>query len=337
MLVFRMLAQVFPAVKRRLSRYRRFLEEVGGPLAGQGLDSLRDKEFHCLGGGVYALLVPYNLRRHVLDFIVAFQSISDYLDNLCDRYDQRDEKLFRQLHTAMLDSLNTGERKHSDYYRLFPSKDDGGYLAMLVNQCRDALAHLPHYPQCKDHILTSVKFYIDLQSYKHMELAAGEQQLDALYGDNADAFPGLHWWEFAAACGSTLSIFALVADGRNPATTWEGYMPWLNGLHILLDYYIDQAEDRLHGDMNLVSYYSLQKQVERILLFYRMAGKAVEPFAERDFHSLVVDGLLALYLSDAKASSPQLAASTGKILAGAKLRARRLTRLAGLVRKGGML
>ncbi|HOC06794.1 MAG TPA: DUF2600 family protein [Bacillota bacterium] len=337
MLVFNMLTQVFPAVKMRLKGYRRFLEKVGGPLAGQGLDSLRDKEFHCLGGGVYALLAPGNLRRHVLDFIVAFQTISDYLDNLCDRMGLRDEMVFRQLHTAMLDSLNPGEESHSDYYRLYPGRDDGGYLAMLVDQCREALGHLPHYPQCKEQILASTQLYIDLQSYKHMELAAGEQQLAALYEDNAAAFPGLSWWEFAAACGSTLCIFSLAADGRSPANTWKNYMPWLNGLHILLDYYIDQAEDRLHGDMNLVSYYSLREQVERILMFYRMAERAAERLEEKEFHSLVVDGLLALYLSDAKAWSPELAAFTGEILAGTGLRARRLARLAGLLRRGGML
>ncbi len=337
MLVLRMLTRVFPPVKRRLHQYRSFLEGVGGSLAGQGLDSIRDKEFHCLGGGVYALLAPRKLRRYVLDFVVAFQSISDYLDNLCDRLGQKDERVFRQLHIAMQDSLNPEEKKHSDYYRYFPNKDDGGYLAMLVDQCRDALAHLPHYPQCREHVLTSVKYYIDLQSYKHMELTAGEQQLAALYEENSAAFPGLYWWEFAAVCGSTLSIFVLVAGGGNPSRIWKGYMPWINGLHIMLDYYIDQEEDRLHGDMNLVSYYSPPKQVERILWFYLMAVKAVEPLANSEFHSVVIDGLLALYLSDAKAGSPELTVSTGKILAGAELRARRLARLAGLLRKGGML
>jgi len=331
MVLFRMLAHVFPAVKRRLGQYRRFLQETGGPLARQGLDSIRDKEFHCLGGGVYALLAPKKLRRHVLDFIIAFQTISDYLDNLCDRFGVQAEPVFRQLHTAMLDSLESKATEHSDYYRLFPSKDDGGYLAMLVDQCREAMAALPHHPRCKEYMLRFTQLYIDLQSYKHMEQRAGEDKLAAAYEKVAADLPGLCWWEYAAACGSTLGIFALAA-GQSPSQTWAAYMPWVDGLHILLDYFIDQDEDLQHGDMNLVAYYSSDKQVERILWFYKRVRKAVQPLDRAKFHTLIADGLLALYLSDAKAISPGLAQSSRQILAGAKLRAGVLARMAKVLR-----
>lgn len=336
MVLFRMLTIIFPAVKKRLGQYRRFLLEAGGPLAQQGLNSIRDKEFHCLGGGVYALLAPKKLRRHVLDFIIAFQTISDYLDNLCDRFGVQAEAVFRQLHTAMLDSLESKATEHSDYYSLFPSRDDGGYLAMLVDQCREALAALPHYPRCKEYMLRFTQLYIDLQSYKHLEQGAGEEKLAEVYAKNSSATPGLYWWEYAAACGSTLGIFALAA-GQSPAQTWAAYMPWVNGLHIMLDYFIDQDEDLQHGDMNLVSYYSPQKQVERILWFYQLARKAVQPLARAKFHTLIADGLLALYLSDEKASSPELAQSSRQILAGVQLRAGVLARMVGLLRKRGVI
>ena len=337
MVLFRMLTLVFPAVKKRLGQYCHFLLKAGGPLARQGLDSIRDKEFHCLGGGVYALLAPRKLRRHVLDFIIAFQTISDYLDNLCDRFGVQDEAVFRQLHTAMLDSLESKATEHSDYYCLFPSRNDGGYLAMLVDQCRCALAALPHYPMCKPLIHRFTQLYIDLQSYKHLERQAGEEKLAEVYAKNSSAAPGLYWWEYAAACGSTLGIFALAADGQSPSQTWAAYMPWVDGLHIMLDYFIDQDEDLQHGDMNLVSYYSPEKQVERILWFYHLARKAVQSLARARFHTLIADGLLALYLSDAKASSPGLAQASRQILARARLRAGILARMAGLLRQRGII
>ncbi len=337
MILLRMLTLVFPAVKRCLDQYRRFLQGADGPLARQGLDSIRDKEFHCLGGGVYALLAPGKLRRHVLAFIIAFQTISDYLDNLCDRFGIQSEPVFRQLHTAMLDSLEPGATEHSDYYCLFPSRDDGGYLAMLVDQCREALAALPHYPGCKEYMLKFTRLYIDLQSYKHMERRAGEEKLAAMYAINSSAAPDLYWWEYAAACGSTLGIFALAADGQNPPETWAAYMPWVNGLHIMLDYFIDQDEDLQHGDMNLVSFYGPRKQVERILWFYHLARKAVQSLARARFHTLIVDGLLAMYLSDAKARSPELANPSRQLLAGARLRAGVLGRVAKVLRKGGII
>lgn len=44
--------------------------------------------------------------NNFVKFIVAFQTISDYLDNLCDRVEVNDEQAFRQLHLAITDALD---------------------------------------------------------------------------------------------------------------------------------------------------------------------------------------------------------------------------------------
>lgn len=337
MTVISILAYVFPVVKKRLAEYSRLLITVGGPLAEQGLSSLRDKEFHCLGGGAYALLAPLGLRRQVLDFIIAFQTISDYLDNLCDRFGIRDQAVFRQLHVAMEDSIEPAEISLGDYYSLFPAREDGGYLALLVGQCRQALAAIPHYPKAQPYIRKFVQLYIDLQCYKHIELDEGERKLAQIYEQARAFYPGLSWWEYAAASGSTLGIFSLVADRGAPDRTWQVYMPWLNGLHIMLDYFIDEDEDQAHGDMNLMAYYGPAKRVGRLLYFYRQGAKAVLALERPGFHALVVDGLLALYLSDPKAKAAPRAKYSRQVLAGARLRARVLARLGALLRAGRML
>lgn len=54
--------------------------------------------------------------RDLVPLIVAFQTISDYLDNLCDRSDSLHCDDFRQLHLAMADALSPGMPK-ADYYR----------------------------------------------------------------------------------------------------------------------------------------------------------------------------------------------------------------------------
>ena len=336
MIIPRMIFKTFPAVKEQLAGYTAMLNSIDGPLAEQGLASIRDKEFHCLGGSVYALLAPGGRRRDVLSFIVAFQTISDYLDNLCDRFGIKSEQVFRQIHTAMLDSLKPGGG-YSEYYSLFPYKDDGGYLGRLVDDCRDSLGRLPGYSLCREQIVQLTELYIHLQSYKHMEHKAGEELLAALYSQHQEQNPNLHWWEFAAACGSTLGVFTLVAAGH-PRQFYGAYMPWVNGLHILLDYYIDQDEDIQHGDMNLVSYYdNPQYQQERLLWFYQKASRAVSSLENYKFHSLVIDGLLAMYLSDSKAWSEDLAPSTRGILKSAGLRACGLERMARLLRGRGVI
>jgi tetraprenyl-beta-curcumene synthase len=47
--------------------------------------------------------------------VVALQTISDYLDNLCDRRGSPTGR-FRQLHLAMTDALDPAGETH-DYYR----------------------------------------------------------------------------------------------------------------------------------------------------------------------------------------------------------------------------
>lgn len=327
----------FPRVKAQLHQYRQFLLAHPGPLTQQGLDSIRDKAFHCLGGSVYALLAHGGQREKVLKFIIAFQTISDYLDNLCDRFGVKSEESFRQLHLSMLDSLEPQEDEFQDYYALFPQGEDGGYLQLLVRDCREALQGNAAFAQAKERVQELTKLYIDLQSYKHMERRLGEEKLAALYQQHRHRYPGLHWWEFAAACGSTLGIFTLTASSADPEELCRVYMPWVNGLHILLDYFIDQEEDIQHDDMNLVSYHGEQgEQIRRLLWFYQRSRQAVQGLGD-SLHVVVVDGLLALYLSDAKARSPQLAGAARVLLRSANLRARVLERIARVLRKYGVI
>ncbi len=63
----------------------------------------------------------------------------------------------------------------------------------------------------------------------------------------------LYWNEWAAATGSTLGIFMLFTASFKNGEGLEGknicnvYFPWIQALHILLDYFIDRREDALHG------------------------------------------------------------------------------------------
>jgi tetraprenyl-beta-curcumene synthase len=119
----------------------------------------------------------------------------------------------------------------------------------------------------------------------------------------------LHWWEFGAATGSTLAMFALLCASTDPALTpgqartlATGYFPAICGLHILLDYYIDQAEDVEGGDLNFVSHYTSASGATRALeSFTRWSIHEAQRCAPFPWlHTAVVRGLLAMYLSDPK-------------------------------------
>ena len=76
--------KVFPAVRNYLNHWKIQAQQIPNlELRKQACSSIEDKQFHCEGGSIYGLLA----RRHcqeAIEFIVAYQTISDYLDNLCD-------------------------------------------------------------------------------------------------------------------------------------------------------------------------------------------------------------------------------------------------------------
>jgi len=319
-LVIRFAARIFPEVDRELGRWRRLAARAGDrELRRQGRASIEKKRFHAQGGSVYALYG--GAARELIPFFVAFQTICDYLDNLCDRAGCFDAAAFRQLHAAYTDALEpAGET--GDYYSLYPYRDDGGYLAALVAECRAVLRRLPSYDVVKGDALRLARLYSDLQTFKHTFWARREELLQQWFAGHSAAHPELDWWEFAAAAGSTLGIFALCAAAARPNLApsearllTAGYFPWICGLHILLDYFIDQAEDRAGGDLNFVSYYPDAAACrERLALFFRRALAEAARLPDPHFHLTVVRGLPAFYLSDPKVAAQGLDDDAGFLL-----------------------
>ncbi|WP_242822424.1 DUF2600 family protein [Thermaerobacter marianensis] len=372
--------RVLPAVDRALDRWQARAALIPDPeLRRQALASLRTKRFHCEGGAVFAAAVPPDRRATLVEAIVALQTISDYLDNLCDRSESLDPADYRQLHQAMLDAVtpwpaqapasvprravmppphrgqaplpsraeaplprlatvpapHRGAPPSADegtagsggraYYRLHPHQDDGGYLAALVTSCRTALAAFPGYHAVASPVRRLVALYNDLQVNKHGDQAGRLPRLEAWYHREAGRWHGrLAWWEFAAACGSTLGVFALFREAllhpappaERVAALVDAYFPWIGGLHILLDYLIDQAEDRAGGDLNLVRPYGdPSRAVEGLAAFAREAARRAEALPDAPLHRLVVDGLLGLYLTDPKVARQHLQPVARRLLA----------------------
>src|SRR5690606_26865425 len=126
-LTARTVREIAPAVSEEMARWRRAALSIADPfLKSQALASQVHKRFHALGGSVYALLAPGRERR-LVTLIVALQTISDYLDNLCDRGPCNDLDAYRLLHQAMLDAVEPGTPP-APYYQRYPHRDDGGYL-----------------------------------------------------------------------------------------------------------------------------------------------------------------------------------------------------------------
>jgi len=320
-LIYLFVSKVFPIVKQELNGWKQKAREApDARLSQQALDSIRLKAFHCQGGSIYALYPSINT-VDTIRFIVAYQTMSDYLDNLVDSLEVQDEKAFSQLHLAMQEALNP-ETVPSDYYLYYPYREDGGYLEQLVKTCQESIRKLPSYKTVQEEAIKLAELYSHLQTYKH--LAVGEREAKMLHWINPYMSDDseITAWEFAAATGSTLGIFCLFAVAYNPKLTIRQvnmishtYFPWICGLHILLDYFIDLREDRETNQLNFVAYYEHTGMIyERMHLFVENSLKRSELLEYSRFHQVVIKGLLAMYLSDEKSMDVDIQSVVKKLL-----------------------
>ncbi|MGI6037639.1 MAG: tetraprenyl-beta-curcumene synthase family protein [Limnochordia bacterium] len=342
--ILKFITRTLPAVGQELDRWQQVAADcLERDLYKQAISSLSTKRFHAQGGSVYMLLTSrdsYDLVR----LIVALQTISDYLDNLCDRGGYAGEAGFWQLHQAMFDAVHP-HYIPTDYYKHYPYRQDRGYLVGLVRQCSSLVAKLPGYDGIQRDITALISLYCHLQTYKHLPWSSREKRLQDWIEPHLKHYPDLYWWEFAAATGSTLGVFTLLAYGASPGMKEEqsrrltdGYFPWICGLHILLDYLIDLEEDAIGGDLNFVSYYPhLALREERLVLFVRRALEAAASLPQPSFHRTVVRGLLALYLSDPKVEKQGLTPLAHRLLSVGGKRAWQYYRACLLLRRLGTI
>lgn len=320
LLLYDFIFKVFPLVKEKLNYWKKYI--AGAPdreLSAQGIMSIETKEFHAIGGSFFSL---YN-RDYIevlTTIIVAYQTISDYLDNLCDRTGIYSELAFKKLHESMFDALSR-EAIYRDYYKHFPGDNDEGYLEELVITCNKNLEKLPAYEKVKEDIFHFTSLYRDLQVYKH-DLEKGREKLINWFEVHRERSPDIRWWEFSCASGSTLLVFALLAfstendiDVLEKEKLIKAYFPWICGFHIMLDYFIDQSEDEKEGDMNLVSFYeSEEKKESRLIYFCERSLEEANKLKNNEFHTTVVKGLMAMYLSDPKVREQRFQATAHKLL-----------------------
>ncbi len=144
-----------------------------------------------MGGSVFALLNPSKTKA-LVKAIVAIQTISDYLDNLCDRVEldrggafatdnaARNFSAFMRLHEAMLCAVDP-LRPTCDYYSLYPMGNDGGYLDALVSSSREVISSIDDYRYVKPLVVMFAGMYSQLQSIKHLPHHVRDKWMEAWF------------------------------------------------------------------------------------------------------------------------------------------------------------
>lgn len=312
---------VFPGLcrERRLALTR--ARAIPDPtLRSVALDALH-KWGNIEGAAAFAACAPRRRRRAAARAMACFQQAYNYLDMLSELPNEDPVVNARRLHGALLIALQPGA-DHADYYAGHHRDGDGGYLTDLIDRAREALAQLPSYPLVADAAMSAAERIIAFQSCNTGELEGDYGALAAWAHSQRIDDGDLRWWEIAAAGGSSLCVYALIAaagrscvDSAEVRKIEDAYFPWIGALHSLLDNLVDVAEDHATGQRNLIGCYpSTLEAVSRMRLLAE-CSMAQARALHGDSHALILAAMVSFYLCTPEASLPAARPVTVAVLA----------------------
>lgn len=320
--LLRFLREVVPLASASLAAIRERAAAIpDAELRAEAIASADGKAYHVAGACILATFLPPPLRERYVAIVAPLESIYDFLDNLCDRHPGVTPEAYPTLHRALADALDPG-RAPGEYYADGPAgADDGGYLAWLVARTREGLRSLPGLDTLLPLFAESAAFYTGLQSYKHLPAGRRELACVAWYERNRARFADLEWYEFAAAAGSQWQVYVplyLLMSGEPEAARrgYDAYFPPVAALHVLLDAFIDEAEDREHGELNLYDCYGGDARArERVGYLVARAERGFSHLPAPGRHRFVLRVMALFYLTHPKVAAQGIDARARRLLA----------------------
>lgn len=297
---------VYPCVRHEVDHWRQRARVIASPgLRSLALQNLDAEGGNLEGAAAFATFVARMRRAPVARAQVAFQAAYDYADSLSEMPSSQRAANARQLHLSLLAAVAPTVRHH-DYYAHHKEHDDGDYLVALIEATQRTLASLPSYATVSQRLHAGVERIVQYQSR-----ISEPQQLAAWMLTSMESDSRLAWWELAAACGSSMVVFALMAsaarsgvEAHELAAIERAYFPWIGALHTLLDSLIDRSDDLAAGQQSLIDCYkSEQAMIERLTLLAAEARRRAQALPAGQDHTLILAGMISLYLSSTHAET----------------------------------
>jgi tetraprenyl-beta-curcumene synthase len=303
---------VFPRVCVYVARWRRQARRIPDPeLRHLALQAL-DKRGNIEGAAAFAAFAPRARRARVTRATSSFQAAYNYLDMLGEQPSADAVTNGRRLHEALLYAVDPSATP-LDWYEYHPQREDGGYLSGLLEGCRGALRRLPSYDQVAPAVRAAAARIVAFQSLNLSESQGDHEALEEWALAATPPGSGLRWWETAAAAGSSLGVYALIAagaekhlDASEPAALERAYFPWIGGLHSLLDNLIDKREDEAAGHRSLVEYYGPQRAAQRMRWLAEEAMRIARELPRNRRHLVILAAMIGNYLSTPEARGAEL-------------------------------
>jgi tetraprenyl-beta-curcumene synthase len=306
-----------PAVSREIDCWRARAEAIPDrPLREDALDALARKRTHLYGAALFWIL-PQRRNVRLLRLLVAYEIALEFLDNTNERAAHAGQANGRQLHLALVEALNP-DAPISDYYRLHPWRDDGGYLRALVESCREHCTCLPSYARVRVRVIREAK-RAQVLALNH-DPDPGNRET-ALRQWAAREFPDgeeASWFELSGAATASLTVHVLLAlaaeeafEERDLDSAHAVYFPWCSLATTMLDSYVDQFDDAANDDHSYIAHYAGRElAVRRLCEIVDRTAVQARGLRNGHRHAVIVACMVAMYLSRDSAYTPELRAST---------------------------
>lgn len=313
---------VFPLACREIRSWQRRAHAIPDPLLrALAINALWIERGNLEGATAFAAFVPRAQRRSAVRAMVAFQAAYDYVDAISEQpWHEDPQENTARLHRSLAVALDP-ELEHNDYYAHSACKDDGRYLRDLAGRCRGELMRLPSISVAEGALRRAATRIATYQRANHDQGPGHDHDRAHWVATGVPQESGLAWWEVAAAAGSSLTVFALIALVSNPGADSgrvgaieDAYFPWIGALHILLDSLVDRREDAHAGQASLINRYPSESEAGARL--EALASRTAEhaDMLEETHHSLLLSAMAGFYLSSLHQSDLVSHVTASKVL-----------------------
>ncbi len=301
---------VHPIITKRVSEYKGYSNRIKThPIKVNAVKSLNKNKFDLAVSSVLTLY-PNVKAPLATEVIFSFQAIVQYLTTICEHSSYITEPFLKLVFSSLKDALNLRTDTYENYFMFFPSKDDDGYLTILVEKCRQKVRLLPSFNIIRDYLSTYLSLFIDLQVTKYSTDYTGKE-IDLLNWSSAHRknYPDISNWEFCMAIDSSLTLQLLLALATNPDLTEQeleniinDFFPWICGIQKILEGYINYNESHFSRNINHIFCYTNLKEYEDRIIYF--IGKASEnkDYHFKNYHS-IIRTLLSIYVTHPKANT----------------------------------
>lgn len=300
---------VYPIVTRKILEYSKYAAKIRSrSIRAYALEALEKNKFDLAVSSVF-ILYPHIDIPLAADVVFSFQAIIQYLDTICSHSSESSESFLKLIFSSLKDATNIRSDDFIKYFTFFPSKDDDGYLSILVEKCRQKVLLLPSFNIVRDYIVAYLSLYIDLQVIKYStDQYNRELNLHNWSNAHAQNYTEISHWEFCMSIDSPLTLQMLLSLATNPdlaehevESINNSFFPWICGIQKILEGYLNYNDTLFSRSINHIFYYTNLKEYEERIIFLIKKSAEYKASNFRAYRCLIKI-LLIIYVTHPKAT-----------------------------------